>query len=177
MSDDDALAEAVHDTGIRRLQAAYADAVNRRAWAEVAALFSDDAPVVLDTRAGDPLRFEGGAAIAAFIEGAVARFALFEFVVLNAHVTFPDGPRAGTATCRLFMCELRTDRDDGRFSVAYGLYHDRYGLDAAGRWRFAERRYHSLARTAAGPPGSPTAGLDVFPLPTAPGIDVPPWPA
>jgi hypothetical protein len=168
MLDDDVLAEAVHDTGIRRLQAAYADAVNRRAWDEVAPLFVDGAPVRLDTRSGEVLRFEGGAAIASFIEGAVERFAFFEFVVLNAHVTFPDGPRAGTAACRLFMCELRTGREDGRLTTAFGLYHDRYRQDG-GRWRFAERRYHSVARTA--------ADLDVFPLPTHPGIDVPAWPA
>jgi hypothetical protein len=83
---------------------------------------------------------------------------------LNAHVVFPEGPLAGTAVSRLFMCELRQSRDSGRWTNAYGLYHDRY-VHRSGRWWFAERRYHSLARDA--------RDRDTFPLPEAPGIDIP----
>jgi SnoaL-like domain len=161
---DALLAEAVADTGVRRLLHAYADVVNRRAWSEMAGLFRDDAPVVVDRRVGEPRQLVGGAAVGAFIEAAIDRFEFFEFVVLNAHVAFPDGPEAGTAASRLFMCEIRQDRDGGRWTTAYGVYHDRCVLDGR-RWRFAERRYHSLARH--GPV------LDVFPFPHDAGLAVP----
>ncbi len=164
MTDERLVAEAVHDTGIRRLQHAYADVVNRRAWPELGRLFRPDAEVLIDRREGEPLRLVGGTEVGGFIGTAIAHFSFFEFVVLNAHIAFPDGVEAGTAVCRLFMCELRQDGDTGRFSTAFGLYHDRYVLDGA-RWLFAQRRYHSLARHG--------GVLDVFPLPTDPGIDVP----
>ena len=152
------------DTGVRRLQHAYADVVNRRAWAELGDLFAPDAVVTLDTRTGEPRRLVGGEAVGAFIDGAIAGFSFFEFVILNAHIVFPDGPEAGTAVCRLFMCEIRQEAASGRMTTAFGLYHDRY-TGADGRWRFAERRYHSLARHA--------GVLDVFGLPDDPGIAVP----
>lgn len=162
--DDPLVAEAVHDTGVRRLQHAYADVVNRRAWPELADLFVPDAPVVVDRRAGDPLRLVGPDQLGAFIGAAVDHFEFFEFVILNAHVLFPDGPLADTVVSRLFMCEQRQSRDSGRWTTAYGLYHDRYTL-RSGRWWFAERRYHSLARHA--------PDLEVFPLPGSSTIDVP----
>ena len=158
------VAEAVHDTGVRRLQHAYADVVNRRAWPELDLLFRPDAEVVVDRREGEPLRVVGGTELGAFIGGAVDRFEFFEFVILNAHIVFPEGPLAGTAVGRMFMCELRQDRETGRWTNAYGLYHDRYAF-SSGRWWFAGRRYHSLARHG--------RDLDAFPLPTDPGIEVP----
>jgi hypothetical protein len=54
------------------------------------------------------------------------------------------------------MCELRQTEADGRGSIAYGVYHDAYERHG-GRWWFAHRRYHSLARTA--------PDLVVFPFP------------
>ena len=62
------------------------------------------------------------------------------------------------------MCEIRQHQASGRWTNAYGLYHDRYAF-VANRWWFAERRYHSLARH--GP------DLDVFQFPRQPGIEVP----
>jgi hypothetical protein len=154
--DDELLLTAVHDTGIRRLQHAYADVVNRRAWPEMEDLFLPEAAVVIDTRKGDPLRLVGGAAVGEFIGSSVAKFSFFEFVILNAHIVFPGGAGAGTAVSRLYMCEHRQDEDSGRWTNAFGLYHDRYAF-AVGHWRFAERTYHSLARHA--------PDLDVFPFP------------
>jgi hypothetical protein len=162
--DDDLAAEAVHDTGIRRLQHAYADVVNRRSWPELEALFLPDAEVVIDRRAGEPLRLVGGGELGAFIGSAIEPFSFFEFVVLNAHIAFPEGVDSGRAVCRLFMCELRQDAATGAFTTAFGLYHDRYVLEGR-RWKFAERRYHSLARHG--------GVLDVFGLPADPGIAVP----
>jgi hypothetical protein len=162
--DEAMVAEAVHDTGVRRLQHAYADVINRRAWPELDHLFLPDAPIVIDRRTGEPLRLIGGVALGEFIGGSVEQFEFFEFVILNAHIAFPDGAMAGTAVSRLFMCELRQDRTSGRWTNAYGLYHDRYTFDSD-RWRFAERRYHSLARHG--------RDLDAFPFPEQPGIEVP----
>jgi hypothetical protein len=164
MVDEALLAEAVHDTAVRRLQHAYADVVNRRSWRELDHLFLPDAPVVIDRRHGEPLRLVGGPAVGEFIGAAIEDFEFFEFVILNAHIAFPDGPTAGRAASRLFMCEYRQDRAVGRWTTAFGLYHDSYSFDE-GRWRFAERRYHSLARTG--------RDLDAFPFPGHPGIEVP----
>jgi hypothetical protein len=40
---------------------------------------------------------------------------------------------------------VRQELASGRQTNAYGLYTDRY-VRGGGRWRFAERRYRSLAR-------------------------------
>lgn len=161
MFQDPLVAEAVHDTGVRRLHAAYADTVNRRAWPELEGLFVDGAPVVIDRREGDPVRLVGGAAVGEFISAAVSTFDFFEFVVLNAHVVFPRGAQSGDASGRLFMCEIRQQRGSGRRTNAFGLYHDRYRFDGR-RWRYAERAYHSLARDG--------RDLDVFPIPGPPDL-------
>ncbi len=164
MIDDALVAEAVHDTGVRRLQHAYADVVNRRAWSEMDHLFLPDATVTLDLRAEDQLRLTGGPEVGEFIKKAIEQFEFFEFVILNAHIAFPDGPESGHAVSRLFMSEVRQDRAGGRWTTIYGLYHDRYAL-RSGRWWIAERRYHSLARRA--------RDLDTFPFPVEPGLTVP----
>ncbi len=164
MIDDEQLAEAVHDTGVRRLQHAYADVVNRRAWSEMSRLFIPDATVTLDLRADQAMVLTGGAEVGRFIDKAIEQFEFFEFVILNAHIAFPEGAAAGHAVSRLFMSEVRQDRSTGRWTTIYGLYHDRYVL-RSDRWWIAERRYHSLARRA--------RDLDTFPFPTDPGLDVP----
>ncbi len=166
MVDDELLLTAVHDNGIRRLQHRYADVVNRRAWDELDGLFLPDAPVVIDTRSGEPRRFVGGREIGGFIGPSVANFTFFEFVILSARIEFPDGAGAGAALGRLYLCEHRLDGATGRWTNAFGLYHDRYSF-ISGRWWFAGRHYHSLARS--------TPGLDVFPFPAPPpfGLDPP----
>ena len=164
MIDDALVAEAVHDIGVRRLQYAYADVVNRRAWPEMDHLFLADATVTLDLRAEDQLRLTGGTEVGEFIKNAIEQFEFFEFVILNAHIAFPDGAGSGHAVSRLFMSEVRQDRAGGRWTTIYGLYHDRYSL-RSDRWRIAERKYHSLARRA--------RDLDAFPFPSDPGLAVP----
>lgn len=163
MIDDDLLLTAVHDTAVRRLQHAYADVCNRRAWAEMPALFRDDAEVAIDVRSGEPIRLVGGAAVGQFIGTSLERFEFFEFEILNAHIVFPDGPGAGTALARMFMCEHRQDVFNGHWTNAYGLYHDRYTFES-GRWWFAARRYHSLARNA--------RDADVLGLPEVPPFEL-----
>lgn len=98
-----------------------------------------------------------------FIGEAVARFSFFEFVILNARISFPGGPGSGSATSRMFMREHRQDAGTGRWTNAFGLTHDRYTLQAS-RWWFAGRTCHSLARHA--------SDLDRFPYPSPEPLDL-----
>lgn len=155
---DDSLDETARYVAVRRLQNRYADVVTRRAWPELTEVFRPDAVVELDTRAGAPLRLEGPTAVGEFIRDAIAGFEFFEFVVLSHRIELDPG--GVTAAGRMYMCELRQDAGTGRFTVAYGVYHDDY-REVDGRWWIAGRRYHSLARTSA----TGAADLDVFPFP------------
>ena len=127
---------------VHRLQAAYGDAVTRRAWDDVRALLEPDAVVEIDTRTRPPFTLEGPDDVAAFIERSLDGFAFFVFAILNA-VAEVDGD---AATGRVYICELRHDHA-GQWTEAYGLYQDRY-VRRGGEWRIAHRQYHSLARTA-----------------------------
>lgn len=151
------LREAVVHVEITRLLDAYADVINRRALAELDELFLPDCEVVIDARRGTPVNVQGGEGVARFVGEAIERFDFFEFVPLSLR-TWIDGE--DLATGRSYMCELRQARDSGRRSQAFGVYHDRFRRDG-GRWRFAARRYHSLARTAA----TAHRDLDVFDFP------------
>lgn len=139
---------------IERLQSAYADVVNRRAWFELDGLFLPDAVIRIDTVTRDPFELVGPAALGEFIDDAVQRFAFFEFVRLNAHIELELDGDPDTARCRLFMCEVRREVGTLDWSVAYGVYHDRY-LRTSDGWRFHRRDYQSLTRT----------GGDVAPFP------------
>lgn len=141
---------------ITRLQAAYADVVTRRAWPELELLFVPDAPIVVDTMGPPPVELAGAKALGEFVGAAIERFEFFEFVILNTVVEVEPG---GSASGRLYMVELRQEQATGEWSNAFGLYRDHYAL-VDGRWRFAERRYQSLARRF----GSERA--TVFPIPT-----------
>jgi hypothetical protein len=136
---------------VQRLQAAYGDAVTRRAWDEVHALFEPDAVVHIDTRTREPFTLTGPGAVVEFIERALEPYAFFEFAILNA-VASVDGDEARG---RVYLCELRHDRA-GEWTQAFGLYQDRY-VRRDGTWRIQARRYASLART--GP------HIESFPLP------------
>lgn len=153
-SASDATQEVIDEAGVLRLQRAYADAVTRRDWTAVQELFAPGAVVSLDLVARPPRRIDGPEAMVGFIGTAIARFAYFQFVILNSHVElWPDGDR-DAATARVFMCELRQEHGADQRDDAFGLYRDRYAR-ADGRWRFAERRYRSMARFPAG---------EIFPL-------------
>jgi hypothetical protein len=150
----DVAQETVDYVAITRLQSAYGDVVNRRAWDEFAGLFLPDAPVHIDTVTNPVVSATGPAELGRFIGGAVERFEFFEFVILNTVVDFfgTDAARA-----RVYMCELRQERESGRFTTAFGLYRDEYAR-VDGRWWFAKRRYQSLARSGRG---------EVFPFPAS----------
>lgn len=149
--------ETVDYVALTRVIAAYADACNRRAWADFDRIFTPDTKIVVDTLNNGTFTFTGGTEIGQFIDGQIAHFEFFEFVVLNAHYDlYPDGDH-DAAKARIFMAELRQDAATGMWTNAFGLYQDVYRRGDDGRWRFAERYYQSLARTGRNP---------VFPLPT-----------
>ncbi len=131
---------------VSQLQSAYADVINRRAWAELAELFVVDAPVRIDTVSREPFELSGPEQVGEFIAGAIERFAFFEFVILNSRINLAVGGDEDRAAARIFMCEIRLETATDEWSTAYGVYHDRYVRTADG-WRFARRDYQSLART------------------------------
>ena len=157
--------ELLDYVAVCRLQAAYADAVTRRAWSDLDLLFLPEAPVQVDTVTGAPLEFVGSAGIGGFIAGAVERFEFFELVILNVHVIgeppgVPDAHR-NELRSRSFTCELRQERSNGHWTNAFGVYHDDLRrID--GEWRYARRRYQSLARTGRS---------EVFPFPELAGFE------
>lgn len=142
------LAETVAWVAISRLQRAYADVVNRRAWAELRELFTPDCPIRVDTVTNPPFDFTGPDEIGAFIGGAIEQFDFFEFVILNSHIEIDS--TCTTASARVFMCELRQDAATGSASEAFGLYRDTYRC-IEGRWWFAARSYRSMRRTGRAP--------------------------
>ncbi len=150
------LQSALDQLAIRNLQAAYGDAVTRRAWDELVPMFLPECPVRLDLRDGRVLEHSGAHEIGAFIAKSIERFEFFEFALLNS-VVFVD---RDAATGRLYMWELRQDASTHRWSNAFGVYHDDY-VRSDGRWVFALRRYSSLARTA-----DDDRGMDVFTIPS-----------
>ena len=107
--------EAVDYISITRLHSAYADVVNRRAWEEFQDLFLPDAPMRVDMVSKPAFDLTGPAELGAFIDGAIERYSFFEFVVLNARVDL-TGTDAEEARARVFMCELRQDRDTGEMN-------------------------------------------------------------
>ena len=140
--------EAVDWVDINRLLARYVDVVNRRHWVELAELFRPDAEVVVDRVTAEPIELTGPDAIGRFIGGAIERFGFFELAVLNARINVGAGGDPDRARGRVFITEIRQDREDGAWSHTYGVYHDTYRR-VGGSWWFADRAYQSLARTGA----------------------------
>jgi hypothetical protein len=140
-----------------RLQSAYADVVTRRAWPELADLFRPDTAVHVDTVTAEPRTLVGPEAFGQFVAGAIERYDLFLFVILNTVVDLdPEDPDA--ASGRFFMTEIRHDAAADAWHNAYGVYEDRY-VRSEGHWWIAERHYRSLARTG----------------PNAVVLGIPPW--
>jgi hypothetical protein len=155
MVDPSELRSAIDQLAIRNLQAAYGDAVTRRAWDELVPMFLPDCPIRLNLRDGKVIEHIGPHAIGVFIATSIERFEFFEFALLNAVISL----QGDTGTGRLYMWELRQDADTHRWSNAFGVYDDRYArIDR--QWLFASRNYSSLARTS-----TDGEGMDVFTVP------------
>jgi hypothetical protein len=136
--DDDAQAYLA----IVRLQHAYADIATRRAWPEITSLAIPDARFSFDTRSGRVIEVVGAAAFGEFGGKSVGRFSFYQYLPLNAVVKV-DG--AGSARGRAYSLEVGEDGETREWIHYYGLYHDDY-VRLDGAWRFAQRRYQTLAR-------------------------------
>jgi hypothetical protein len=158
---DDLTKDTIDYVAVCRLQSAYADAVTRRAWPELEELFVPSATITVDTVTSEPIEIAGPTALGDFISRAVERFEFFELVILNTRVDLRHNGDSDAARARLFTCELRQDHSNGRWTNAFGVYHDEY-LRADDGWRFARRRYQSLARTGR---------AEIFPFPKRAGFD------
>jgi hypothetical protein len=142
--DDNTIEETVSYIAIQRLLGAYADVVNRRAWAELEELFLDDAKIDVKPSTRAPLELTGPVELGRFIGDAIERFEFFQFVFLNSRLEIRlDEDRA---TGRNFMCELRQEKSSGRWSRVFGVYHDRFRR-IEGRWWFEHRSFNALAAT------------------------------
>ena len=160
------LAEALAYVELQRLESRYADVVTRRAWGELPGFVRTDCPIVVDVR-HTKFEFTGPTEYGEFIDRAILRFSVFEFVLLN--MVFRIDAGQGVAAARVYMQEIRQNISDGRRTDAYGVYHDRLERGGDGRWWFARRHYRSFARTAE---PRVDADLDVFDLPVIPLEDI-----
>jgi hypothetical protein len=145
-------AEALAYLAISRLHRAYADLATRRAWTEITALSVPDARFSFDTRSGNVIDVSGAEAFGAFGARSTAHFSFYEYIPLNTVVAIS----AATARGRSYSLEVGEVRDTGEWLNYYGMYHDDYVL-FEGTWRFAHRRYQTLARRTGD-------RLDAFPM-------------
>jgi hypothetical protein len=121
---------------IQNLVARYADAVTRRDFDALAAVFTPDA--VWDVTGGTKLRFEG-AELVPGIRGVVEK-SNFLAQVHSPAIVEVDGDRANTRVTALEVGEIQ----------AYGLRFEQFGIyeddlrKVDGRWLFQERRFKAL---------------------------------
>jgi hypothetical protein len=158
---DQSVQETADYIALRRLQDSYADIATRRAWPELHEIIRPDAPIVLDTRTRPVMAFTGPQEIGDFIDDAIAHFSFFEFAILNARISLCHGGDPEVARARMYICEIRCEEATGEWTRAYGVYHDRH-VRSDGRWWFAARNYHSLAR-------EPESAVFPFPADAYPG--------
>jgi SnoaL-like domain len=142
--DDRTLEETASHIAIQRLLAAYADAVNRRAWGELGELFLDDATIEITPLQRPPLQVTGPEAIGRFIDESIARFDFLEFVLQNSRLEIRQGE--DSARARNYICEYRREKATAKWTQVFGVYHDRYRR-IEGRWWFEHRVFHPLAAT------------------------------
>jgi hypothetical protein len=157
------LRDVIDEVLIRRLHAAYVDAVNRSAWHEFDDLFLPDAKLTVSRGPDHADVVSGPTAIGNLIGGYIARYDFLSQVVLNARVRLRFGGDVNRAAARLYIAEFRQITGTGRRIESSGVYHDEYVRTREG-WRFARRRYDRLFATAPN-------DLEVHPFPTDGVID------
>lgn len=143
---DDA-AFTLDEVRIRRLHAAYADAVNRKDWPEFDALFLPDADLAVELSGAEPLRAVGPKAIGALIDGFLKPLDFLFQTIMNARIT--PGADADSALARLYIHEFRRVTATGALRNSVGVYEDHYRR-VDGRWLFAHRSYTRLVLAESG---------------------------
>lgn len=155
--ESDELRDVIDEMQIRRLHAAYVDAVNRFAWSEFHELFVPDAALTVQRAEGDSDDVIGPAAIGELIGGYVSHYDFLTQVVLNARVRLRYHKDIDQACARLYIAEYRQVSASGRRLESAGVYHDQYRR-IEGSWWFVRRRYDRLYKSA-------PADLEVHPFP------------
>jgi ketosteroid isomerase-like protein len=119
----------------------YTDALNRRDWAALQQVFTDEGVWDMGGPAAGPMamRFEGAANVAAGIAAAVGRA---ELCVQTNHgsVIEVSGQRA---IARSTIHELVRPKGGTGMQIV-GFYHDDLSLGEDGEWRFRERRFRIM---------------------------------
>jgi len=152
------LRDVIDEMHIRRLHAAYVDAVNRAAWSEFYDLFVPDVELTVARVSSPPDTVTGPEAIGQLIGGYIAKYDFLVQVITNARIQLRYRGDPDQAFARLFIAEFRQWTDTGRYLESAGVYHDEYRrID--GRWWFARRRYDRLYVTA-------PAQLETHPFPS-----------
>lgn len=142
------LADALDHHDLRLLHDRYADICTRRAFDELAGIFTPDATVTLDLIERD-LVVNGPGELGGFIGAQLEQFDFFMFAVRGSWFELRVGGDADAAAGRMWMSEFRHHTADDEWSTIFGLYQDRYRRTDDG-WRIERRRYRSLARPQAG---------------------------
>jgi ketosteroid isomerase-like protein len=128
---------------IHELLDSYAQLVNRREWPSIGTIFAADAEWHV-LCADEPRRIVGNHAVAAAIEAAVERYAVF--VQMNdAPLIEVQGDRAVATS---ILNETGT-LDEGRDLYLLGNYHDQIArID--GRWKFTKRTFRTVYMDVSG---------------------------
>jgi hypothetical protein len=152
------LRDVIDETNIRRLHAAYVDAVNRAAWSEFHNLFLPDVELTVARGSSAPDTVVGPDAIGQLIGGYIAKYDFLVQVITNARIELRYRGDPDQAFARLFIAEFRQWTETGRYLESAGVYHDQYRR-VDGTWFFARRRYDRLYVTA-------PAALETHPFPS-----------
>lgn len=129
--DDAALARLLDERAIDRLLSDYAEAIDRRRWDDLDAVFSHDA--VIDYTASGGRRGTRDE-IKTWLAEALASFAVTQHFVTNRRIDV-EGDTAAASSC--FFNPLGMPGDDAMAWVG-GWYHDRLLRTPPG-WRIIER--------------------------------------
>ena len=134
---DAALRQLLDEQAIRRLTAAYSDAVTHLDAARAAAVYADDGTVAISGNA-----ITGRAAIEAGMRDSFAAFEMLQLVEHGGLVAV-DGDQA---TARWSTIELAIRRGAVDLNVIFGRYEDELVRLAEG-WRFHRRVFTMAGRT------------------------------
>lgn len=142
--------QSVIDRGeIRDLIERYCNIINRRAWSEMPALFTEDAHWEVHNieEFGPVNTFDGRDAIVAAVTAVV------EGCTMLLHMTGACEVRVSgdTATATLSLQEIATFGDQGEGIYLVGLYYDFLKRTAEG-WKFTRREFHPRFITRQVPP-------------------------
>jgi uncharacterized protein (TIGR02246 family) len=147
------------EMAIRDLVARFTDAVNRRAPADLAPLFTDDGEWIVP---GMP-ETKGGTAVSELLSGLLGNFPFLVQLVHSGRVVV-DGERA---SARWYITEWASAENGGSYFV--GTYHDQMVRTDDG-WRFQSRQFDFLYR------GRTELGGKSYPVAVPPSAGAP-WPS